>query len=226
MLSCAMNGRDLLVYLKEALPYSQLEIFPKDSSLPLEALTKLDSNTLKTLYYYVLSEDEKVTENIKYFLDLTINKKKFFINYFVDNRLEKIYRKAQQVRREIHKMKGLLRFREVNGGYLYASFRPDNNIILPLARYFANRMRNEKILIHDTRRNLIVFCHRERVYPAKLEDQVPDFTENEKVIQRLWIEYFDKIAIKERLNIKLQKQKVPQKYRSFVIEFMKEYIKK
>ncbi len=222
-----MTEKELLVYIEKFLFPSQffpkqLEILPQDSSISFHVLSKLDRNTLKTLYYYLLSEDEKCAECLRNFLSFIKNQNTPSINYLADSSLERIYTKARQVRREIHRMKGLLRFREVCGGYLYAQFKPENNIILPLALYFSNRMRAERILIHDIRRNIAAFCHRDKVYPAKLKDQVPSFTEDEKIFSKLWNEYFAKIAIKERLNIKIQKQKVPLKYRNFVIEFMGE----
>ncbi len=220
-----MTEKELLIYLKKFLFHTQffpkqLEILPQDSSISLDVLSQLDRNTLKIIYYYLLSEDKRSNECLRHFFYLIKNQNPPSINYLADSTLERIYIKARQVSREIHRMKGLLRFREVYGGYLYAKFKPDNNIILPLALYFSNRMRTERILIHDIRRNIVAFCYKDRVYPAKLMDQIPSFTEDEKVFSKLWNEYFAKIAIKERLNIKIQKQKVPLKYRNFVIEFM------
>jgi hypothetical protein len=38
--------------------------------------------------------------------------------------------------------------------------------------------------------------------------------------QKMWVEYLDALTIKERLNLDLQKQKVPLKTRKHLTEFM------
>ena len=42
----------------------------------------------------------------------------------------------QYVRRENHKFKGFVRFKELKNGILYAEISPENNIIFILAKHF------------------------------------------------------------------------------------------
>ncbi len=211
-----MNEIQLVETIKNAINFNQLKIFNSNWLDYSESLKKLEIKTLKTLYLYLLSDGKEVFDDIIYFLE---NSKTNLENYISDPVIERIYKKAKQVSREIQKIKGLLRFKEVEGGYLYAKFSPDFNIIMPVAFYFANRLRNEKTLIHDIKRNIAAFCYRGKVCSAQIEDKIPNLTDNEKEIARLWLKYFDKISIKDRLNLKIQKQKVPIKYRKSIIEF-------
>ncbi len=220
-----MNGIELVERIKKVLRFTQFNIFHPNLLDYCENLKNLDVTTLKNLYLYILSEDKEVINAFFYFVDILKNENCRLENYLADPIIEKIYKKANKVRREIHRMKGLLRFREVYGGYLYAQFRPENNIILPLAIYFSNRLRNESALIHDIKRNILAFCHSGKVYPAKMEGELPPLTQDEKIYSRLWLQYFDKISIKERMNLKIQKQKVPLKYRNLVIEFIGDSLK-
>jgi len=212
----------LVKKLKEALNKKQGKLFLYQIDSFDKTFRELDKKTLEILYNYSLSEGNPVYEDICYFLEKYENQK--FLNFLSDPVFERIFYTSQRVRREIHRFKGFLRFKEVEGGYLYASFQPEYNIILPLSRHFANRMTKEKIIIHDTKRNLAVFCHEKRVYPAQIESSIPMETSLEKIISSLWIEYFEKVAIKERFNKKIQQQKVPLKYRNSILEFRREHV--
>ncbi|MCX7988964.1 MAG: TIGR03915 family putative DNA repair protein, partial [Thermodesulfovibrio sp.] len=217
-----MNEIELLETIKNAIRFNQLKIFSSNYLDYSESLKKLDIKTLKTLYLYLLSDGKEVCDDIVYFLSNLnnlgnpVNK---LDNYISDPVIERIYKKALRVGREIHRMKGFLRFKEVEGGYLYARFYPEFNITMPLANYFSRRLRNEKILIHDMKRNIAAFCYKGKIYSAQINEQIPNITYNEKEISQLWLNYFDKISIKDRLNLKIQNQKVPQKYRKSMIEF-------
>lgn len=178
-----------------------------------EKIEKLDGETLKTLYFYSLSDDLRVSDDIIYFLT------KPSLSILDDPVIERIFTTARRVRAELHRFKGFMRFREVEGGYLYGSFRPDYNIIVPLSRHFAMRLREERLVIHDRKRNLATFCYQGKVYEAKIEREIPNPTEFERSISKLWLKYFETVGIKERKNRKLQRQKVPLKYRSSIIEF-------
>ncbi len=213
-----MNEIRLVETIKDAINSNQLKIFNSNWLDYTESLKRLDKETQKTLYLYLLSDGREVIDDVIYFL---ASSKRYFRDYISDPVIERIYKKANLVRREIHRFKGFLRFREIEGGYLYAKFSPDFNVIIPIANYFADRLRNEKVLIHDIKRDVAAFCHKGKVLSAKIEDKVPNLTNSEKEIARLWLKYFDDISIKDRLNLKIQRQRVPLKYRKSIIEFTK-----
>lgn len=214
-----MNEIELIEAIKKTINSRQINLLPSQNLNFYESLKRLGIGTLRTLYFYCLSEEKELAENITYFLSMTGDLNVKLENYVQDPVCERIYKKAKTVSREIHRMKGLLRFREILGGYLYASFCPDFNIILPIARHFAYRLRNDRVIIHDLRRNLAVFCHLSKVYMAEIKEKIPSETQHEIEISKLWLKYFERISIKERLNYKIQKQKVPLKYRATITEF-------
>ena len=57
--------------------------------------------------------------------------------------------------RELHAYKGLLRFKEIQDNFLFAEFEPNNDILELLTYHFKNRLRNEKFVIYDKKRNNI-----------------------------------------------------------------------
>lgn len=214
-----MNELLIKKHLEKNLNKFQKNLFISENIDIKEFLKDIDRETLKNLYFYSLSDSNKKFEDILYLINYIRYQKPTIKDFIRDSVLERIFTIAQKVRREIHRFKGFLRFKEIKGKYLYAPFSPDYNIILHLAKYFSFRLKNEKIILHDTKRKLAVFCYKNRIYSAKIHDKIPSETSIEKLISELWIEYFEKISIKERTNIKLQKQKVPIKYRKFLIEF-------
>jgi len=128
---------------------------------------------------------------------------------------------AARVGGEIHRFHGLLRFRQMQDGSLYAPFAPDANIILPVAAYFRDRLGGEKWVIHDTRRHLVVFREAGHLKQAVLADSAatePSYHRDEALYQTLWHTYFRAIAIPERINPELQRRCLPRRYWRYLIE--------
>lgn len=203
--------------LKKQSKLRQDSLFKQEISSLAQLLANLDKDVLKVLYYYSLSEKDSFFEDLKQIVSLVSAGKERLI--FSDPAFFHIYKTANRVRREIHRYKGFLRFKEVKGGYLYAAFEPEFNVIVPLARHFANRFRNEKIILHDRKRGLGVFCHKGHMIQAEIIKPIPQETEEETFFSNLWKNYFETLAIKERENLTGQKRNVPLKYRKFMVEF-------
>lgn len=127
---------------------------------------------------------------------------------------------CQKVRYEAHRLKGLLRFSEVEGGIYYGPFDSDHLVICQLANFFKNRLNDQRWVLHDRTRDLMIYWDTEQLNHA-----IPDFSNGEPVIteseshyQELWRTFFRAIAIKERQNPKLQRQFMPQRYWSYLTE--------
>lgn len=120
---------------------------------------------------------------------------------------------------ECHKLKGLLRFIEVDKNIFYSSIHPDNNIIEPLGQHFIKRFPMQNFIINDKNRN-ICFLYNTKEY--KIIDSsninIPKISEEEQKYQELWKMFFKTIAIKERSNPRCQMQFMPKKYWRDLIE--------
>ena len=123
---------------------------------------------------------------------------------------------------ECHKLKGLLRFQEININLCYAQIHPDNNILEPLGHHFINRFPTQNFIINDLNRN-ICFIYNGKEY--KIIDsrnlKIPEISGDELKYQELWKLFFDTISIKERKNVKCQMQFMPKKYWKDLIEQVK-----
>ena len=128
--------------------------------------------------------------------------------------------------REMHHLRGFLRFEELENGILLAKLHPKADCILFLARHFADRLPGENFIIYDMKRGKCV------VHPAFGEwylrtDVKADIWENmensalQEYMELLFKEFCNTIAIKERKNEKLQQNMLPLHFRDCMVEFSK-----
>lgn len=129
--------------------------------------------------------------------------------------------RARLVGGETHRFAGLLRFMELRDGTYYAPFAPDHRILLPVARYFTQRLADQRWVIHDRKRGLAVLWDGKRLHPAEFDG--PDdprqwVSDDERRFQECWQTYTRHIAIKERINPRLQAQFMPRRYWQYLTE--------
>jgi probable DNA metabolism protein len=145
-----------------------------------------------------------------------------------DGCVNRINNVVRQVICEKHKFVGILRFKLLKDGIYYASMDPDNNIAGLLGNHFKKRFGSQKWLIHDTKRNIGVFYDLKTVSVITIDDYDRNilsfdnesgvFHENEIEFQNLWKTYFKNICIKERINPRLQRQFIPERYWKYLVE--------
>ena len=107
-----------------------------------------------------------------------------------------VYSSRKKMFTEAHKLKGLLRFKEVSGQILYASIHPSNNVIENLGHHFIQRLPTQNFMIHDKNRNLI-FLYNTKDYNIVSDENftIPSIPEEEKVYQNLGKQLFETFGI-------------------------------
>ncbi len=132
-----------------------------------------------------------------------------------------VNRIARQVAHEAHKFKGFVRFQEVEAGFLYARIEPEADILPFIAPHFVERVGDRPWMIHDLRRcQAAVFDLKSwrLIKDVELTSE-PGVTAGEHDYAALWQRYFQRHAIAERHNPKLQQKHVPLRYRKHLTEF-------
>ena len=125
---------------------------------------------------------------------------------------------SRKVGCEVHLLKGLVRFRQVNGVF-YSRVAPDHDVIGFLAPHFADRLSDQNWVMHDEIREKAVIYHGERGIWTMLDLPADDVAEErEDVFAELWGAYHKAIAIKERVNPRVQKQHMPVRYWKNLVE--------
>ena len=172
-----------------------------------------------TYYAFLSNRKEKELDLLKYVCN------GFEIGPKINNKLtiSYVYNVINMRKRalsECHKLKGLLRFQEINVNNLYyAKIHPDNNIIEPLGHHFINRLPSQSFIIHDQNRNIcLLYNGKEYKIVDATNLKIPDITLEERKYQELWKLFFKTIAIQERKNPRCQMQFMPKKYWKDLIE--------
>lgn len=180
---------------------------------------KISNRALKNVFYTYLSEVEDGGTWIYQYLRLGWKIGRNIDDNLADDRVLKIHKIRLKVDREVHFMLGLIRFRSLEGNIYYAPIDPKFNIIGLVAPHFADRLSDQNWIIHDAKRRLGAVYNREEwvIRDINIEKDIK-YSNEELSYQRLWKEYFKSIAIKNRINPKLQKRNMPMRYWSYLVE--------
>ncbi len=122
--------------------------------------------------------------------------------------------------RHVHKMYAYARFKELDDESLYAQIESKFNVVYFLGKHFKKRFNNQNFIIHDINRK-IAFIHTDSFKGIQnvAGFEQPKYSKNEEKFDKLWKSFFKAVSIKERENLKLQKNHVPLLYRNMMNEF-------
>lgn len=124
---------------------------------------------------------------------------------------------------ESHHLTGFLRFSELENGVLFAVIHPKNNALPTLAEHFTDRLPQENFIIYDENRQMTA-VHRAGknfmlVDASDLnQDILTRYSEKEYEYRKLWLSFYEHIAIEARINPKLQASNLPKRFRGDLLE--------
>lgn len=192
------------------------------------ALEKKVSREVRNMIMYVwFSELSGSDELIFRYLRKVFDSSKFVSADFTDKDVLEMHKLAMKVSREREHLLQFVRFQKAADGTFFAPVAPKYNA-LPLAvNHFQDRFADQKWLIYDTKRRYGYYYDLDRVQEVTMADDSHllsgklDSTllaEDEKLFQELWKSYFNALAIKERINPKLQRQQMPRRFWKYLTE--------
>ncbi|MGE5328499.1 MAG: TIGR03915 family putative DNA repair protein [Deltaproteobacteria bacterium] len=182
-------------------------------------IKKISYEVLQKVYCVFLSELPESATMIYQYLRLgwKLGGKVNF--YLSEQKVLDVHTVFKKVTKEKHRMLGLIRFRKIKGNIYYAPIEPDYNIIGLLAPHFSRRFNDQNFIIHDVKRNTaVVYNCSEWIISDFTANQVIALDNDEENVQSLWKEFFNSIAIKSKINPRLQKQFMPKRYWKYLIE--------
>lgn len=200
----------------------------------LERLAReLGREVIQELFYCYLAETPGRERLIFDFVRLALVMGKSVVNHYTDPAVLGVHRLSERVAWETLRLKGILRFRRLAEGMFYGPVAPDHNVVQLLAPHFAARFPAQSWVIHDCRRSLAVYYDERQwrlvnvtgpVAPellataSQVTGESGHLAPDEILYQKLWTEYFQKIAITERTNPRLQRQHLPERYWRYLVE--------
>ncbi|MFZ5968543.1 MAG: TIGR03915 family putative DNA repair protein [Bacillota bacterium] len=182
-------------------------------------IEKISLHALEYVFYAFLSETQDVGTAIYKYLKLGWKVGGTVDDYLAKDEVLRVHELHRKVASERHALLGLIRFRSIGEDRYYAPIEPRYNTIGLLAPHFVQRLSDQHWMIHDVKRGIgAVYNQKEWIITEINLHKEIRLSEEEQYWQSLWKEYFKKIAIKERINPKLQKSNMPMKYWKYLIE--------
>lgn len=110
-----------------------------------------------------------------------------------------------------------LRFSELENGVLFASIHPKDHVLPFISNHFTDRLPQENFIIYDETHHMASVHKAAKgfllVDASDLDlDKIKRYSDNETEYRKLWLTFFDHVAIEPRKNSKLQQQHIPKRY--------------
>jgi probable DNA metabolism protein len=135
-----------------------------------------------------------------------------------DEHVHAVHGMSRRTGLEAHRMKGLLRFRQLEEGLYYAPMRTRCDVLCLVARHFLGRLFCQDWMIHDLGRAQAAVCRGGELSFVSLPEFDPRLGVGEELCQEMWRDYFRTIAVSERRNSRVQKNFMPTRYWHLLIE--------
>jgi probable DNA metabolism protein len=213
-------------FISSLMPGTQLvfdaihvETAPEKADQFLADLRKRSEDSVQYMFRVFMTEEVGMLPILFEYLKLVREMGAQANHYYVNAAVKQMHACARKVGGEIHRLKGLLRFRQLEDGTYWGPIEPDYNVTYAVAPYFTRRMRDQNWIIHDVRRNLAAVWRRHKlnfgpapeILPVQQAEGLPSW-------ETLWQTYFKCVAIPERINPRLQRQNMPSRYWKYLVE--------
>ena len=139
--------------------------------------------------------------------------------------VSKLWRK---VNNERERTLQFFRFQKAADGTYFAAVAPLYNVLPLVLAYATDRFADQRWLLYDLKRSYGYYYDLREATEVRFNESEghlkegllsPDIMDKEEVLfQRMWKAYFQSIAIQERLNPRLQRQHMPQRFWAYMPE--------
>ena len=201
---------------------------PEKAEKVVNKLLSICGNRGFTVIVYIfLSEVEKSETYAFYLIKSLIKYGSKAFSRFQDEKITRAMEIRKKVSKECERFLGILRFSELSNGIFYAPLEPDFNVLPLIAGHFYERLSGTKWMIHDIRHGIAVYHSEGKTEYVEFIDEMTSHlnmvtllgkSENEESFAEMWSNYFKIIAIESRINLKLQRRFVPQRYWKYMTE--------
>lgn len=199
---------------------------PGEAAALLRRLDAISPGSVRTAMHAFLSEEPDIGGPIHTYVRLTLERGEEVDGFLTNPHVRRVVLTARRVGGETHRLKGLLRFRELRSGFLWAPVEPDANVVLLLALHFRRRLSGQRWLIHDLKRHVAVgwdghdleWLEGAGLQRRLAELQPEALSSAEAGYQELWRTFFRSVAIPERINPALQRRNMPRRYWKHLVE--------
>lgn len=177
-----------------------------------------------------LSEDSKIGCYLLDFVRLCLVSGSEVLNLHSDDSVRALLDLSRKVKCEADRLNGMLRFRMLADGLLYAPLRADHNVIGYCAGHFRHRFANRRWILHDLGRDFALYWDGVKLQSVEIDREMSayvgrfgelpedELTDSERSYQELWRSFHAATANPERENRALQRRFMPYRYWHFMVE--------
>lgn len=188
---------------------------------------KMSRLAFNMLTYTWLAEEEGRDELMFRYICKILDSKYSIETNFGDNDVLKMHKLAKQVSHEKHYMVQFVRFQKAADDIFFAPVAPAHNVLPLCIEHFKDRFSDQKWVLYDTKRHYgyyydlktieeITLDDDSHLLGGKLDEKL--MAEDEKLFQDLWKGYFKALTIKERINLRKQRQDMPRRFWKYLTE--------
>ncbi|MGQ8335398.1 TIGR03915 family putative DNA repair protein [Sunxiuqinia sp. A32] len=175
-----------------------------------------------------LSEDDGIEMKLFRFIKRVFDSERMIDTDYGDRDVLELRKIKRKVMQESMRMLQFVRFQKTKDGLYFSPIEPQYDVLPFTIKHFKDRFADQPWLIYDLKRDYGIHYNlktteevvlTEKTF-SELNGKLDEFLlqEEELSYQTLWKNYFDSINIKERKNLKLQRQQMPQRYWKFLPE--------
>lgn len=189
---------------------------------------KLSTDGQKTVYYTFLSEFEGSEMLLYRYIQKTLASQHNIEENFGDKDILDTWQIAKKVANEIHRIIMFVRFQKTADDIFFAGFDPAFDVMPLSLNHFKDRFADQKWVLYDTRRDYGFYYDVKKITEIHFTQSTIDFKTgrlkeeamavDELTFQKLWKIYYTEMAIKERINLKLQRQHMPRRFWKYLVE--------
>ncbi len=199
------------------------ELLPPDEQKArrVEAgMKRLAPSLPETVYTAWLSELPGSEDDLISLLEMGFSSGRDPRGNLTDPVVTRVNKAAKTAGWEAHRMLQFVRFVQTPEGIYVADIEPSCNILTLIGDHFHGRFNDQRLLIRDLRRRLVLVSQQESWFIRELspEEELPPLPKDGE-FEDLWRGYFRAISNPARQNLKLQQQFVPLRYRKHLTEF-------
>lgn len=189
---------------------------------------KMSGKNKQLLFYAFLSEEVGIEMRIYCFLRRLFSEHFNIETDYGDSDVLYLTQTSQKVKKEAMRMMQFVRFQRTKDNLYFCGIEPAYDVIPLVIGHFQKRFTDQRWLLYDLKRNYGVLYGNEKVEEVvisnqqfnRLNGQIKQnlLEEGEDFYQKLWKSYFTHINIKERKNLKLQRQHMPRRFWKYLPE--------
>lgn len=179
-------------------------------------------------YLAFLSGEQKMEIKLLYFARKSFESNKALDTNFSDPTVVDIRKAAKRVSFESMHMQQFVRFQRTKDDIYFCGIQPRYDVLPLNIDHFKDRFADQQWLIYDIKRDYGFYYNLQNVEEVILNDKTFDcqngrvplniLQDEEAIYERMWNNYCQSITIRERLNLKLQKQHMPKRFWKFLPE--------